>query len=451
MHTSRRSFLRGAGLVAMPMILPHRLFAQATKPSNKLNVGCIGMGTQMRGVMGGFRTQDDVIIRAVCDVDTTRREAGLASMQEFYTAKPERGDAKGIKAYTDYRELLADSSLDAIIIATPDHWHAIQTLEALKAKKDVYCEKPLTHNVQEAVAVMAAVKKYGRVLQTGSMQRSANPEFRVASELVRNGVIGTLKSVEIYIGAPAVPYDLPEEAMEPGLDWDRWCGPAPKVKYNAQLSPRGVHKNFPAWRRYREFATGMIGDWGAHHIDIAHWAMGMDESGPVEVLPSQEKDNQYGVTLKYANGVAVTHTRGPNGLRLIGDAGMVYAARGKFHLALDGKDIVRFIDKEQDKTISCEGAYTKASKLYLKDAKIKLEVSKNHVRNFLDCVASRNKPITSEIVGGHTAIACHLMSQGYYHRERICWDPAKFAFTQGTGNPAWLTREYREGYRFPTV
>ena len=138
MHTSRRSFLRGAGLVAMPMILPHRLFAQATKPSNKLNVGCIGMGTQMRGVMGGFRTQDDVIIRAVCDVDTTRREAGLASMQEFYTAKPERGDAKGIKAYTDYRELLADSSLDAIIIATPDHWHAIQTLDALMEKKHVY-------------------------------------------------------------------------------------------------------------------------------------------------------------------------------------------------------------------------------------------------------------------------------------------------------------------------
>jgi predicted dehydrogenase len=299
---------------------------------------------------------------------------------------------------------------------------------------------------------MDAVKKYNRVLQTGSMQRSANQEFRVACELVRNNVLGKLKTIEINIGVPAIPYNLTEEAMEPGLDWDKWCGPAPKVGYNAQLSPRGVHHGYPNWRKYSEFATGMIGDWGAHHIDIAHWGMDMDNSGPIEILPSTNPNNTDGVSMKYANGVVLTHVNKGNGLTFTGENGSVFAGRGKFHLTMDGKDVLRFLDGKVDKTLSCEGACAMATKTFLKDAKVKLEVSKNHVRNFLDCVKDRQrKPITSELVGGHTAIACQLMSQAYYNKQRMCWDPAAFAFTNGTGDSAWLGRTYRDAYTLPTV
>jgi len=448
MNVNRRTLLKGIAFAGAPLILPSSLWAQGTKANGRIRVGCIGMGKLMfNRLIDGFRTQDDVEVVAVCDVDTTRRNAGLETVKAAY-----KGGGPEVKAYDDYRELLADKSIDAVVVATPDHWHAIITIEALKAGKDVYCEKPLTHNVNEALAVMAAVKKYGRVLQTGSMQRSANPEFRVACELVRNNVLGKLKAIEINIGIPAIPYNLPEQAMEPGLDWDRWCGPAPKVAYNPELSPRGLCKRFPNWRNYREFASGMIGDWGAHHIDIAHWGMDMDNSGPVEILPSTNPNNTDGVSMKYANDVVLTHVNKGNGLTFTGENGSVFAARGEFHLILDGKDFARFRDKSVDKTTSCEGACAKASKTFLKDAKVKLEVSKNHVRNFLDCMKDRQrKPITHEGVGGHTVIACHLMSQAYYNKQRMCWDPAAFAFTNGTGDPAWLGRVYRDGYTLPTV
>jgi predicted dehydrogenase len=447
MYFNRRTMLKGLACAGAPLILPSSIWAQGTKANAKIRVGCVGMGTQMRGVMGGFRSQDGVEVVAVCDVDTTRRTAALESLKAAY-----KNGGPEVKAYTDYRELLADKSIDVVIVATPDHWHAIVTVAALKAGKDVYCEKPLTHNIKEAIAVMKAVKKYNRVLQTGSMQRSANQEFRVACELVRNNVLGKIKTIEINIGSPAVPYNLKEETMEPGLDWDKWCGPAPLVAYNPQLSPRGVHNGFPNWRNYREFATGMIGDWGAHHIDIAHWGMGMDDSGPVEILPSTNPKNTDGVSMKYANDVVLTHVNKGNGLTFAGENGSVFAGRGRFHLMMEGKDFVRFMDPNVDKDISCEGACAKATKTFLKDAKVKLEVSKNHIRNFLDCVRERKaKPITSELVGGHTAIACHLMSQAYYNKQRMCWDPQAFAFTKGTGDPAWLTRAYRGAVTLPTV
>ena len=313
MNLNRRTMLKGIVFAGAPLILPSSVWAQGTKANGKIRVGCVGMGTQMRGVMKGFRSNDGVEVVAVCDVDTTRRTAAFEGLKQAY-----KDGGPEVKAYADYRELLADKSIDAVIVATPDHWHAIITVEALKAGKDVYCEKPLTHNVKEAIAVMEAVKKYNRVLQTGSMQRSANQEFRVACELVRNNVLGKLKTIEINIGVPAIPYNLKEEAMEPGLDWDRWCGPAPKVPYNPELSPRGVHKGFPSWRNYSEFATGMIGDWGAHHIDIAHWGMDMDNSGPIEILPSTNPNNTDGVSMKYANGVVLTHVNKGNGLTFTG-------------------------------------------------------------------------------------------------------------------------------------
>jgi len=265
---SRRNVIKA--VATMPFILPSRIWASETPPSDRLGVGFIGMGIQSRGLLNSF-LHEDVQVLAVCDVDTTRREAARKKVDEHYAALPASG-RPGCAAYDDFRELLARKDVDAVCIATPDHWHAIVTLAALRAGKDVYCEKPLTHNIHEAIEVMKAVDANRRVLQTGSMQRSMK-EFRVACELVRNGAIGKVERILCSFGDPAVPCDLPEEPMEFGLDWDMWLGPAPARAYSSVLSPRGLHDHFPDWRLYREFGGGMVTDWGAHHLDIAQWGM----------------------------------------------------------------------------------------------------------------------------------------------------------------------------------
>ncbi len=209
MAITRRTILKGlTAAVAAPYILPSKVWS-ADSPNGRKTLGCIGMGTQMRGVMGNFMNQNGVQVVAVCDVDTNRREDGKATVDR-------KNKNQDCAAYNDFREMIARKDIDMICICTPDHWHAIPTIMALESGKDVYCEKPLTHDIQESIDVMAAVKKTGRVLQTGSMQRSSK-EFRIACELVQNGVIGKIKAVECQFGDPARPYDLKEEPMEPAL------------------------------------------------------------------------------------------------------------------------------------------------------------------------------------------------------------------------------------------
>ncbi len=442
MAATRRSFLKCAATSAVvaPFILPSRIWAAETKPAERLTMGFIGMGKQSRGLLNNFMWRTQVV--AVCDVDTTRRTNAQKTVDAFYGEHPELG-AKGCAAYNDFRELLARKDINAVCIATPDHWHAIPTLEALRAGMDVYCEKPLTHNIHEAVVVMEAVAKYKRVLQTGSMQRSMK-EFRIACELVRNGVIGKVERVECSFGDPGMPCDLAEEAVEPGLDWNQWVGPAPMRPYHHELSPRGMHNHFPNWRRYREFGGGMVCDWGAHHLDIAQWGLGMDESGPVEVRPPAKAGNKRGATLVYANGVTVTHKDG-FGAHFFGSEGEVRVNRGKFALIRGGQTLASH--SGEDKKSSCAAQVAKAEKEFLADAKVKLYESKNHPDDFLERVKDRKKPITSEIVGGRSAICCHLMNQVYYNGQAIKWDPAACTFAAGSGNPAWLTRDYRAPWR----
>jgi predicted dehydrogenase len=226
--------------------------------------------------------------------------------------------------------------------------------------------------------------------------------------------------------------------MEPGLDWNKWLGPAPMRPYNPILSPRGLHDNYPDWRAYREYGTGGIGDWGAHHLDIAQWGLGMDDSGPVEVLFIDGL-----ATLLYANGIKVVRKEPGFGVHFFGSDGEVLVNRGRFKMIYKGKTIASFTG-EESKGTSCDQEVQKAEQMFLKDAKIKLYDSKSHYEDFLSCVKSRSKPVASEQIGGRTAICCHLMNQLYYHNATIKWDPAKFCFTGGTGNPAWLTREYRD-------
>ena len=441
--SNRRTFLKSAVVlgVGAPFLLPSNIWAAETKPSDRLNLGFIGVGTQGRGLMGGFLNKKETQTVAVCDVDTTRRENAQKIVESFYAKQNPAGAYTGCAAYKDFRELLERKDIDAVVIATPDHWHALVAIAAARAGKDIYCEKPLTESIHQARALVDAVRKNKRVFQTGSMQRSSK-EFRTACELVRNGRIGKVKSVEVFVGGPGVPCDLPGEAEEPGLDWNMWLGPAPLRPYHSELSPRGVHKHFPNWRNYREYGGGMITDWGAHHFDIAQWGLGMDESGPVEIFPADKPDSKNGARYTYANGTEVLHSptdhdpKAGDGIWFYGAEGKINVNRGKFQFWLGS-------EQKADSQAQCEAI---ATEFLAGDAK-RLYKSNDHQGDWLSCVRSRGKPICDVETGAHTVIVCHLVNLAYYHGQKMKWDPKKFQFVDGTGDKAWLDVIYRDPWK----
>ncbi len=443
--TTRRRFLQNSAvLLAAPLILPSRVRAQETAPSRRLTVGLIGIGKQMRGHMNHLLHRGEVQVLAVCDVDTTRREDAKTKVETVYSEQA-GATYKGCAAYNDFRELLARKDIDAVFIATPDHWHAYVAIAAVKAGKHVYCEKPLTHNIHEAIELEKAVRKTDRVFQVGSQQRSSK-EFRVAAELVRNGVIGRVDAVHVSFGGPAAPYKEPTEPIEPGLDWNLWCGPGPLVGYSPVLSPRGLHDHFPAWRGTWEFGGGAITDWGAHHIDIAHWGLNMDGNGPVEVrAPQSWETAKRGAQLIYADGTVLTHIKG-RGVSFYGTEGEVHVNRGKFELIMGDKTVHKFWDKEIDKTTSLDREVLFTARDYLTNAKVKLYESKNHHQDFFDAVQAGRRPICDVEAGASSVIACHLMNFAYHYGANAKWNPARNRFVNG-GDSKWLTRSYRGDWK----
>jgi len=431
-HLSRRHFLKSTAVASAPFILPSGILSAEVKPNDKISVGFIGMGKQNGGLMNRFMGAKEAICVAVSDCDTTRRE----SARDKANARQKNKDCK---TYEDFRELIARDDIDAVCIATPDHWHAIQTIAALDSGKDVYCEKPLTHNVHESVEVMKAVKRNKRVLQTGSMQRSSR-EFRIACELVRNGVIGEVKHTAVNIGGPGKPCDLKTEKDEPGLDWDMWIGPGPMRGYSSVLSPRGVHGHFPNWRNYKEYGGGMVCDWGAHMIDIIQWGLNKDSSGPVATIPAKDSKAMKGAQLVYAGDIHMMHGEGL-GASFYGTDGRVECHRGLLGL-WKGDKLIAGKSSRNDKSVDLNKELDRIESEILKDAKVKLYNSKSHVPNFLYAMNTRKRPITNEIVGARTSIACHLLNQTYYNQEAIAWNPQKNMFAKG-GDPKWLTRNYR--------
>jgi predicted dehydrogenase len=438
---SRRRFLKSSAIFAggAPLILRSNIWAAATKPNDKLTLGFIGLGKQNSGLLTDFINRPTVQVLAVCEVDTTRRNAAKKFVEDFYAKQTESGTYKGCDAYTDFRDLLARRDIDAVVIATPDHWHAIITIAAARAGKDIYCEKPLTQSIHEARAVVNAVRKNNRVLQTGSMQRSMQ-EFRTTVELIRNGVIGKIQRAEVAVWGPAIPCNLPAEPQEPGLDWNRWLGPAPVRPYNSILSPRGVADHFPRWRRYREYGGGGITDWGAHHFDIVQWALDMDDSGPVEFFPAPEPNATSGVRFVYANGTEVVHTGiqdgGPNGIWFHGSEGKIYVTRKEFKLWTGNEqkaDSVADLDSVDEHFLGA-----KAKRVYN---------CHDHHGDWLQCIHTRKRPIADVEIGARTVTLCDLVDQTYYHGEHFKWDPAKNNFANGTGNQKWLDVEYRDPWK----
>ncbi len=391
-------------------------------PSARITLGFIGVGTMGLWHVRTFLSYPDVQVLAVSDVVAERRDNAKKVVDTHYTRQG-KGSRSDCKAYGDFRDLLARKDIDAVVIATPDHWHAIPCVLAARAKKDIYCEKPLTHAIAHGRKVVEAVTANKVIFQTGSQQRSEfGGDFRKAAAYVRNGRLGKLRTVRIGVGGPARPCDLPGQKAPRGTDWNFWLGPAPLREYNDQLCPRGVHGHFPAWRNYREYAGGGLSDMGAHHFDIAQWALDMDASGPVKIEPPQKGDT--GLKLIYASGVVMIHG-GPSGCTFEGSEGTLYVDRGKIH--------------------------SKPGKLLqtpLGEKDIQLYQSDNHRRNWLTCIRSRKPTICPAEVGHRTSTVCQLANIGYWLRRTLTWDAVKEQFVDDAAANKLVDREMRPPWKW---
>jgi predicted dehydrogenase len=426
---TRRQFVQGAAAMAaaVPMIVPGSALGLEgkTAASERITVGFIGVGKMANDYhLPTLLSFDDVQALAVCDVDTTRR---LHAKKRVETAYSRRTAYKGCDDYNDFREIIRRKDIDAVCIASPDHWHTIPLVEACKAGKDVYCEKPLTLTIAEAKLAIDAVRKYQRVMQTGSQQRSSvfGP-FRQAAEIVRSGRLGQIKTVEVGVGGPSRWCDLKEEPMEPGLDWPMWLGQAPLRPYHSVLSPRGLHNHFPAWRAYREYSGGGLTDMGAHHFDICQWCLGMDESGPLEVVPPADPKRGTGCKLIYPGGIEVLHG-GPGGCVFTGTKGTMRIDRGM--LSSTPESIV----KEP-----------------LRADEVHLDKSPGHHRDWLDCIRSRKRPVADVEIGARSVTVCHLCNLGYWHGRRLRWDPKLWRFDNDEDNKL-LDRPRRDPWQLPVI
>ncbi len=404
--SSRRQFLKStaglaAGAITFPYIIPSSALGKAgtVAPSNRITLGFIGTGKQSKRLMKSFLNSPGTQVLAGCDVDKLKRERGQKIVEEYYWQKA-GGTYKGCETYGDFRELLARADIDAVVIATPDHWHAITVILSAKAGKDIYCEKPLSQTIVEAREMVNAVRHYGRVFQTGSMQRS-DWHFRLGCELVLNGYIGELKYVTVSVGGP--PEDKPLAAMPVPdyLDWDMWVGPALWRPYNSELSPHISWDDYPDWRNNSRFGGGEMTDWGAHHFDIAQWGMGTDDSGPVEIIPPDNKDYKV-LTYKYANGVTMTRGCEGRGVLFTGTKGKVEVDRG--HLKT-------WPDSLKNQQIGPN--------------EIHLYESRNHYVDWLDAIRKRTKPICDIEIGCRSVTVCHLGNIAYKLNRPLKWDPKR--------------------------
>jgi len=408
---SRRQFLidrakAAAGLVAFPALVPGEARGKgAVPPSSRVTMGCIGVGWQGATNLRAFLEDTQVQVVAVCDVDQQHLDQAKRLVDARY-------GNRDCAAYSRFEELITRKDIDAVMLAVPDHWHSVPAVEAARAGKDIYGEKPLAYNWVEARAICRAVKRYGRVWQTGNFQRSLG-NFRFACELVQNGRIGKVKTVEV--GLPDGHYDFAKTAEKvspcappPHLDYDRWLGPAPYSPY----CPARVHMN---WRWNLDYGSGSITDWGAHHLDIAHWGLGFDDTGPLEVegtgdFPRQSKlwnaPTRYWVTFKYPGDITMITAAGFDairfGIRWIGDLGWVWVNR-------DGIE-----------------AHPKALfQERIGPDEINLRRSPGHYREFIECVQTRGTTMAPCSVALNSLTPAFLALIAMRTGRKVRWDPTR--------------------------
>lgn len=384
-------------------------------PNSRINIGLIGNGLIMGGHREYYRARSNTVVAAVCDVYQDRMESALAE------CRIENPDCQG---YLDYEDVLQRSDIDAVVIGTPDHWHAALAIAAMKAGKDVYVEKPMTLTIEEGKAVVAAEKRYGRILQVGSQQRSESA-FRKAAEIVRNGWIGNVKEVYCSLGAFDPPNDFPEQPIPQGFNYDKWLGPTPWEPYNEE---RVKSSYSGGWRNFWEYGSRKNGDWGAHHYDITQWALNRDDSGPVFFAPKDyDQPYQY---FQYADGVRVIRDWGEmkgHMIRFVGDEGEVYVSRD---------------NKLDTLPVSYAGKP-------LAPTDLRLYKSSDHRANWIEGIYTRKPTICPASVGQRSAAVCQLAGITERLNRPVKWDPVKQQIIDDPRAALWQDRPRRNGYQLP--
>ena len=417
---SRRSFLKASlATAAGTIFFPYIARSNPIGANNRVRMALIGCGGIMEGHHGWAQSHPMIDLVAVCDVKTSKREAALAKL------KGKNPDAVG---YVDYGDIMARSDIDAVIIATPDHWHAAISIDAMRAGKDVFVEKPMALTLDEAAAMVAAEKRYGRILQVGSQQRS-DSAMRQAVDIVRNGWIGEITEIHIDLKGEFAPVSLlPEEPIPADIDYDRWLGPAPWRPYN---STRVLGNFGGGWRIFWDYGSRKNGDWGAHHFDIVQWALDMDGNGPVLFVPKGFEGEPYQYH-QYANGLKVTASLkggGPaNGamIRFVGKNGEVKVSRGSIETTPVGL-------ASQIPSSSEFRAYR----------------SSDHRQNWLDSIISRRPPICPATVGARTFDVCGLAGIAERLNRPIRWNPEKREITGDPEAARFADYTRRAGYPLP--
>jgi predicted dehydrogenase len=428
-QVTRRKFL-GASLLSAAGLsfLPGMTIASPpirAENIHQIRLGFIGVGRQSMGILNGMMRIPGVEVLACADVYEIKRErfklrAGKISAE---LQKP----APSIEVYSDYRKLLARQDIDAVVIASPDHWHALMAIDACKAGKDIYLEKPLTLTIREGQELVKAVRSNGTILAVGSQQRS-DVNFQHAARMVLKGRIGKVKQVLVHVGQPEHPkaYDLAKQEIPQGLDWKSWQGPLPPIQYNELLNPpitlepEENEKAWGAWRWYKETGGGYMTDWGAHMFDIAQWGLGMDRSGPVKVIPAKEGKP---LTYHYANGVEMVvgpFDEGRQGVKFIGEKGWIKVSRGQFDSS----------DESLKPTMERPNLGYSA-----------------HYWDFVDSVIKRKDPIVPVEVGHSSCVVCTIGNIAADLGRPLDWDPVAQKFIKDKKANTKLHYNYENGYQ----
>jgi len=462
---SRRTFLQFSAAAAAGLVVPYHQSARGAAPAgDRRRMAAIGVGGQGTGIARRAAVFADMV--ACCDVDRAHAE-------KFAAAKEFQGK---IEIYADYRKLLERKDIDLVTIGTPDHWHTAIAVAALRAGKDVYCEKPLTLTIDEGKLIRRVVQETGRVFQVGTQQRS-DFRFLLAVAMARSGLLGKKLTATCSIGGapsggPFTPSDPPA-----GLDWDMWLGQAPKVPYTVER----CHSKFRWWL---EYSGGKLTDWGAHHVDIALWGLGLEQTGPVEIEGHGEFPNipenfdpvayyagkvqlpngyntatKFQCTLTFANGNQIIVRNEPdNGVWFDGDQGRIFVNRGK----ITGKPIEDMAEKYGEQTQTDPKTKRKQTWQVLKLKKADQEhwdgaieklygrPRKSHMENFFDCIADRGTPI-SDVATHHRELSCcHLCNIAMLLKRKLRWDPVKEDFIGDAQASQLLSRPQRAPYQLPT-
>ncbi len=431
--------------MALPTFVPSSVFGK-TAPGNRIRIGAIGTGRISQGHdMPGVWKYNDARIVAVCDVDSKRSNDAKRLVEDQYRRRNIR---QNVKTFGDYRELLLDKDIDAVLVSTPEHWHAKTVIDAALAGKDIYVQKPFSFTLTEGRKMCDIIQKTGRILQIGTQQRSME-QFRTACECVRNGRIGAVKNVNVGLPIDPAGDEEPEMPVPPNLNYDMWLGSTPHVYYTEKRVHPQKDYSRPGWLRCDQFSLGMITGWGVHHMDIVHWALGAEYTGPVEISGKAEYPakglwnvhGKYNVLLKYADGITVQICdEFPNGVRFEGSDGWIFVTRGDYQAT--GSDPTA----SQSRNEALQASDPKILSSGTDKEKIRLYKSADHHGNWLDCVRSRRAPITPAEVGHRSTSVCIVSYIAMKLGKTLRWDPARERFENDAEANAMLSRTQRKPY-----